>query len=249
MNIKIPKIIHQVFGLWDNKMPKEIQRRIETWKRLHPKYEYILWDKKKCREFLKKHYDWFLHIYDRYPYHVQRADAIRYFILYKYGGIYSDIDLEPSKPIDAILKKYAHKECILYKSPNSNMITNDFMISKPGNVFWKKVISELISLHNFNSFSRHLTIMYSTGPLFLDNIYENYSRKHKHVYIINNKYINNCDVTITKPAKNKEAFLIRHDGRSWHSIDSVIIDFFIIYRKHILILIILLLIIKFFVLK
>jgi mannosyltransferase OCH1-like enzyme len=243
---RIPKIIHQVFGLWDNKMPKEIKRRIDKWKKLHPTYEYKLWDKKACKDFLRKKYNWFLPLYESYQYHVQRADAIRYFILYEYGGIYADIDLEPAKPLDIMLEKYGHKNSILYRSPNSDMITNDFMMSKPKNIFWKKVIYNLISKHNFNSISRHLTIMYSTGPLFLDDIYENYSKKRELIYIINTKYVNNCDVTITKPAKNKEAFLIRHDGRAWHSFDSIIIDFFIVNSKYILTVIIILILILLF---
>lgn len=234
MSLKIPKIIHQIYGLWDNKISNEIQRRINKWKELHPNYEYKLWGKKECRELLKTKYEWFLPIYDNYPYHVQKADAIRYFILYEYGGIYSDIDLEPAKSIDSLLKKYGHKECLLYKSANSGMITNDFMMSIPKNKFWKKVFNELISKHNFTSISKHLTIMYSTGPLFLDYIYENCNKNKIHISIMNTKYINNCDITVKKPAKNKDAFLIRHDGRSWHSLDSTIIDFFIIYYKYIL---------------
>jgi mannosyltransferase OCH1-like enzyme len=244
MNSEIPKIIHQIFGLWDTSIPKEIQKRIDTWKRLHPNYKYILWDKKKCRNFLKKKYDWFLPIYDNYSYHVQRADSIRYFILYEYGGVYSDIDLEPVKSIDTILTKYKHKQSILYRSPNSDMLTNDFMISKPKNIFWKKMINELVVKHNFSSMSKHLTIMYSTGPLLLDNVYYSFDRRRKYVFIIDTKYINNCDVTVPKPARNKHGYLKRYDGRSWHSIDSTIIDFFIVHYKFIIILLITVIILK-----
>lgn len=229
---QFPKIIHQIFGLWDDKIPREIQRRMDVWKKLHPDYIYILWDKKKCRNFIKLNFDWFLSIYDNYPYNVQRADAIRYFILYTYGGIYSDIDLEPVKSITPLLEKYKSKGCLLYKSPNSELLLNDFMISKPNIIFWKKVINELISKHNFNSFSKHLIIYYTTGPLLLDSVYNDFLNKKKFIYIVDTKYINNCDVSVPKPAHNKEAYLKRHDGRSWHSIDSTIIDFCIInYRS------------------
>jgi mannosyltransferase OCH1-like enzyme len=234
MNTKFPKIIHQIFGLWDNNIPKHIQKRMDTWKNLHPKYKYILWNKKTCREFLKKKYDWFLPIYDNYPYHVQRADSIRYFILYEYGGIYSDIDLEPIKSVDFILDKYKHKQSILYRSPNSDMLTNDFMISKPKNIFWKKMINALLENYKFSSISKHLTIMYSTGPLLLDSVYDSFSKRKKYIYIINSKYINNCDVTIPKPAINKEGCLLRHEGNSWHSIDSTIINFVYTYLKYII---------------
>jgi len=37
-------------------------------------------------------YLWFLETFDAYPYPIQRADAIRYFVLHHYGGIYIDLD-------------------------------------------------------------------------------------------------------------------------------------------------------------
>jgi mannosyltransferase OCH1-like enzyme len=227
-----PKIIHQCFGFWDSNIPPNIQKRIDIWKSLHPKYKYILWDKKKSRELIKTHFDWFLGIYDNYPYPIQRADAIRYFILYKYGGIYCDIDLEPVKKISTLLEKYRSKQCILYRSPNSDMLTNDFMISKPKNIFWKKVWHQLILNCNFSSVSKHLTIMNSTGPLLIDYAYDNFSLKKKYVYIIDAKYINNCDIATPKPARNKGAYFKRYDGNSWHSLDSSIINFF--YKNYII---------------
>jgi mannosyltransferase OCH1-like enzyme len=81
---QFPKIIHQIYGFWDKNISKNIQSRINTWKTLHPDYKYILWDKKKSRNFIKKYYNWFLFIYDMYPYDVQRTDVLRYFLLYLY---------------------------------------------------------------------------------------------------------------------------------------------------------------------
>lgn len=241
MKENFPKIIHQCFGFWDNNIPSHIQKRIDTWKILHPNYTYMLWNKKNSRELIKNDFNWFLGIYDNYIYPIQKADAVRYFILYKYGGIYCDIDLEPFKKISSLLNKYKNKKCILYRSPNSDMITNDFMISIPKNPFWKKVWHHLILNYNFTSISKHLTIMNTTGPLLLDFAYENYSLKKKYIYIVDAKYINNCDISIPKPARNKHAYLIRHDGNSWHGIDSTIINFF--YKNYIILIVLFLIII------
>ena len=240
---EFPKIIHQIYGFWDKTISKKIQKRIDTWKNLHKDYQYILWDKKKSRDFIKDKFNWFLKLYDGYQYNVQRVDVLRYFILYYYGGIYSDIDLEPVKCITPLLEKYKNKECILYRSPNSELLTNDFMISKPKNIFWKKVWHELIINYSFNSMSKHMTVMYTTGPLLIDSSYENLSSKNKYVYIINSKYINNCDIAEIKPCYNKEAYLKRYDGNSWHGIDSTIFNFFYKHYKTIIIIILLIIII------
>ena len=37
-------------------------------------------------------YPWFLEDWDQYEFPIQRADAIRYFVLSHYGGIYIDLD-------------------------------------------------------------------------------------------------------------------------------------------------------------
>lgn len=237
-----PKIIHQIYGFWDKNIPKHIQSRIDTWKRLHPDYKYILWDKKKSREFIKKKYNWFLSIYDSYMYQVQKTDALRYFILYHYGGVYSDIDLEPIKSITSLLEKYKNKNAILYRSSNSDMLTNDFMISKPKNIFWKKVWHGLMINHTYNSFSKHLEVMWTTGPLLLDNVYDDFILKDNYVYIVNSKYINNCDISMAKPCANKEAYLKRYEGNSWHGIDSTILNFLYKYRYPIVITILVIII-------
>lgn len=237
MENNYPKIIHQVFGFWDNKIPKAIQKRMDTWKTTHPDFEYMLWDKKKSRQFLKDHFSWFLTIYDSYPYQIQRADAIRYFILYYYGGIYSDIDLEPVKSLVPLLEKHKNKGCILYRSSNSELLTNDFMVSKPKNPFWKRVWHELLLSCNFSSMSKHITVMNTTGPLMLDLAFDKYLlRKKNIVYIINAKYINNCDISKIKPCYNKEAHLKRYEGNSWHSADSTVFNFF--YKYYIIILVV-----------
>ncbi|RAL13851.1 uncharacterized protein BO97DRAFT_27934 [Aspergillus homomorphus CBS 101889] len=39
-------------------------------------------------------------VYESYPYHVLRADLLRYLLLYYYGGFYADMDIYPARPIN-----------------------------------------------------------------------------------------------------------------------------------------------------
>ena len=90
----IPKIIHQT---WKNEtIPDKWKTYHQSWKTHFPtlEYKHILWTDKDNREFIKENYNWFLETFDNYPKNIQRADAIRYFILYHYGGIYADLDCE-----------------------------------------------------------------------------------------------------------------------------------------------------------
>ncbi len=61
-----------------------------------------MWTDKKAREFIADEYPWFLETFDSYPYPIQRADTIRYFVLHHFGGIYIDLDdvCSPSRHIN-----------------------------------------------------------------------------------------------------------------------------------------------------
>lgn len=60
---------------------------------MHPDFEFKLWTDESSIDFLKEHYNWFLPTFLEYKFDIQRADAIRYFVLHKYGGVYMDLDI------------------------------------------------------------------------------------------------------------------------------------------------------------
>ena len=54
-------------------------------------FEYIFWDDNKIINLLKEN-KYLLHMYNIEEAYYGKADIARYFILYKYGGIYIDAD-------------------------------------------------------------------------------------------------------------------------------------------------------------
>lgn len=92
----IPKIIHQVFHNWrqpgNNTLPTDWQEVRQTCIDLNPDFDVKLWTEESSRDFIAEEYPWFLNTYDGYRYKVQRVDAVRYFLLLHYGGIYIDLD-------------------------------------------------------------------------------------------------------------------------------------------------------------
>jgi len=130
-------------------LPKQFEYWSSTWKKYNA-YKYVLWDDEENRAFVATHFDWFLQVYDGYDAGIKRADAIRYMFLYKYGGIYADLDFECLKPFDELLEKYKSYDIILGSMESdlsswhlSNNIPNAIMISKPGCTFWLKVLKEM----------------------------------------------------------------------------------------------------------
>lgn len=94
----IPKIIHYCW-LSGDPYPESIQRCIDSWKRVLPDYEIILWDTKR---FDLSSSPWVQQAFESKKY-AFAADYIRMYALYNYGGIYLDSDVEVLKPFDDLL--------------------------------------------------------------------------------------------------------------------------------------------------
>ena len=173
-----PKIIFQT---WKSKtdIPKNMRYWSETWKSKHPDYKYVLWDDADNRAFVKEHFSWFLPTYDAYDVEIKRADAIRYMFLYKYGGIYVDMDFECLKPLDDLLEENLRYDILLgsiESSSNlwhlSNSIPNAIMISKPANQFWIRLLEEMMSVAESKA-QRKGRVEEETGPVVLKEVYDN----------------------------------------------------------------------------
>lgn len=164
----IPKIIHQTYK--NENIPEIWKPGQQACIDLHEDYQYILWTDEMAREFISEEFPWFLETWDNYPYNIQRADAIRYFALYHYGGIYIDLDDGCERRLDPLLTVPA-----FVRKTIPTGISNDVMGSVPNHPFFLKAME---SLHKYqrNWLVPYITIMISTGPLFLSVIWKQYKR-------------------------------------------------------------------------
>ena len=96
----IPKVIYMCHKNLD-----KIKIYSQNWKKLNPNYEIKLYDDEMCKKFLLEEYSQlYLDIFNYLEDGPIKADFWRVCILYKYGGLYADADIEPlvslSKYID-----------------------------------------------------------------------------------------------------------------------------------------------------
>ena len=94
----IPKKIHY-FWFSNEPYPPLIQKCIESWKKHLPEYEIILWN---CENFDVNMNMWTSQAYEAKKYAFV-TDYARLYILYHYGGIYLDSDVEVIRNFDALL--------------------------------------------------------------------------------------------------------------------------------------------------
>ncbi|MBA3752181.1 hypothetical protein H0X06_05335 [Candidatus Dependentiae bacterium] len=93
----IPKIIHQIW-VGPKQPPSIFKKSQESIAKYHPDWEYKLWTDADIPNFHlhnKKFYD----LSNNYG---EKADILRYEILYRYGGIYLDVDFVCLKPLDVL---------------------------------------------------------------------------------------------------------------------------------------------------
>ncbi len=97
----IPKIIHQIW-LGNNPIPANYKYYLETWRKYHPNWEIKLWTEK---EILAENFTSMDLFYKARGY-AEQSDIARYEILYRYGGLYIDTDVECFASFDELHHKY-----------------------------------------------------------------------------------------------------------------------------------------------
>jgi mannosyltransferase OCH1-like enzyme len=96
----IPKTIWQTYKDPFDKLQPYMVDAVNTWKHHNPEYEYRYMDDEQAKEFVLKEYgqEWF-EIFNSLPVGVMRGDLWRYMVIYKYGGVYADLDTLCNEPV------------------------------------------------------------------------------------------------------------------------------------------------------
>ncbi|WFD19266.1 hypothetical protein MCAP1_001489 [Malassezia caprae] len=167
---KVPRIIHQTWKT--EELPPRWKEVREACRAMMSDYQYMLWTDASSREFIAREYPWFLETFDSYPYNIQRADAIRYFVLHKYGGVYMDLDIGCRRRLDSLLRF----EVVVPKTIPVG-VSNDLMFSVPQHPYMESLIHSLKSFHH-NYLTHYATVMFSTGPMFVSAMYRQFVNGH-----------------------------------------------------------------------
>ncbi len=240
ISLEVPKIIHQTWKC--SEVPDKWKKSPEEWKRYHPTWEYKLWTDADNRELIASKYAWFLPTYDSYPYPIQRADAVRYFILYEYGGVYSDLDLYPVKPVDDFVDGCV--EAYFTFSGNYPCVTNSFMASVKGAVIWKDVFCKMAQNcpPAWTKISKHFKIMLTTGPMMLNEVVGDHLCTTVGLLPkgFRNYAVDECvNFACLKPG----TVLLPLEGKSWCGFDSYVLNFVNQYKTQLAVIAIILIIV------
>ena len=160
---------------------------MKSWLNIHPTWQHWFWSEGQARRLIGRKYPQYLDLYDQYPYKINRADVRRYFIMYEYGGVYADLDVESLRPLDELLELYpcviaqeplVH-QVLLYANNASNFAMPALIACRPQHPFLKLLIDELshyISLAWTLAWNDN--ILQSTGPHYVAHVLRLYQSKH-----------------------------------------------------------------------
>jgi mannosyltransferase OCH1-like enzyme len=189
---KIPRYIHQIWisSIDNEEMYDKFRIASNTCIELHSNYNYTLWTHKGILIWLKTYYPWFLPVYQSYRYDMQRIDAMKYLLLFHFGGIYLDLDVK-CKVNDLIIamlpveKRNNEPDIIFHMGTEGISANTDLIAAKRFHPFFKLAVSQLKSANRW-FYLYHLTIILSAGPTFLHGIYRQFPSKDDFYFVSNN---------------------------------------------------------------
>ena len=212
----IPKIIHYCwFG--GKPLTPLAKRCIESWKKFCPDYEIIRWD--------ESNYDVTKNIYMKEAYDAQKwgfvPDYARLDIVYHYGGIYMDTDVELVKPLDDLLN---HRAFMGVEKPGIVALGLGFGADK-GN----SVIFDLLNGYENRRFIVDGKLDLTAAPKYQKPFFEKYGIVENKLYEIKEgcfvypvEYFCPIDMETGRLHITENTYSIHRYAASWESKGSII---------------------------
>jgi hypothetical protein len=196
----------------DEHIPERFREGRAACDALNPGWTVMLWTDAKMREFIAQEYAWFLPVYDWYPHAIQRADVIRYFVLYHFGGVYADLDIA--------CKRAWHPLRSLplgFHIGQPHGISTEMLVSRPRHPFYLQVLLALPRFAlSYGGVSKYLSVFASTGPLFM-SIQLGQSPWRDEAILLPDRYF-----TGAKEDPFSDAFAYHLPGRTWFAWDGMV---------------------------
>ena len=206
---KIPKVIHY-FWFGNNDKPKIFYKCLESWKKYCPDYE--------IKEWNESNFDININQYVSDAYKKKKyafvSDYARLYILYKYGGLYLDVDVELLKNIDNIVES---NECFMgFEDKN---YVNPGLIT--GAIKGTYILKEILDIYdNFTNYEEGTHTICTIVTEFLKNNYGLQDDNKKiqcleGITIYPFEYFCAYDIISGKTYKTKNTYSIHHYNGSW----------------------------------
>jgi mannosyltransferase OCH1-like enzyme len=187
----IPRILHQVW-VGPDPLPQEFQEYRESWRRHHPGWDMRLWTEESLPGDLVRP-----EAYERLRNPSERSDILRLEVLFRFGGVYVDTDVECLRPIDPLLQEGVDFFVGYVKPGKVNTAVTG---ATPGHPILERAIRELRPVTEYGYDTR------ATGPPFVSELL----REHPEVtFDPRELFYPETD------AEREQAYAVHHLAASW----------------------------------
>jgi len=185
----IPRILHHILlGTLSENPPQDWTSARESCLSLHPTWDKHYWTEAAANDLISQHYPHLLDTFNSYTSIIQRADSLRYFVMYHYGGVFLDMDLECTaslEPLVFILEAEMASNATFFHYRDNNYtlaipckdmllatkarpvgVSNGFIIATKHHPVMLDALQSLPKF-NRNFIFSYATVMFSTGCMFL----------------------------------------------------------------------------------
>ena len=195
----IPKILHFIW-VGQNQIPESYIYYIQSWLFNHKGWKYYFWDDSNIPKLFNQD------LYDNAEFYAQKADILRYEILYNYGGVYIDCDFLCLKSIDELIENIDGFSA--YES--TEYIAIGIMGFKRGDLFLKKIIQYL----EYNTLiNKDKNIPNQTGPVFFTKMCDLFIKDDKNYKLFSPIYFYNYTY---KDKINNNAIIYNNNNYALH---------------------------------
>jgi mannosyltransferase OCH1-like enzyme len=161
----IPKRIYQTWKTKD--LPYGIKQVIKRMMEFNPGYSHYLYDDREIDEFMRDYYNGRIYnAFCKLAIGAARADLWRYCVLYKYGGVYLDIDAAIIKSLDEGLIR-VDDDAVITREQVAGLFNQWILIFSKAHPLLKAVIDECVE--NIESRSSN-NILHLTGSTVFTRI-------------------------------------------------------------------------------
>jgi mannosyltransferase OCH1-like enzyme len=166
--MSIPKLVHVIWLQGYDQLNNSLKENYNKLKDLNKDFEFMFWDNNSIRTLIQSIDVDLLNVYDNIKSlkgnvsnFTSQSDIGRFVILYVYGGIYTDIDIQCNIPFNKILSSYP--DCTMIIADNTYKILqiipfiykpkyySGFMATTKEQSIWKPIFNEIKTLDSRNS--------------------------------------------------------------------------------------------------
>lgn len=235
---KIPQIIHQIWFQGIENIREPYKYCHETVKKgiKNTNWKLKIWDENSILNFINYYYPQYRKLYDSYDLMIMKIDLARYIILYHYGGVYIDMDMEWIKDFSFLIDN--DDELIINKT-KYKFYNNGVIFSKPKCKFWEFYLNCLTKKSPKQKIeTNEIYVFRTTGPIYFTYAIIKYMKNNKvktlePCYFESSLTQYNLSITDNSVMKN-------HLGNSWLGNSMIFFTYIIGFKTRFIIILLLL---------